>query len=128
MLTLQSLQHQEPKAVHIFGLLQSSRPSECRMSDVLPVPRGLHKVTTVGLLVPFLWIFSSCFTTLSTTASLSRNGLSSLGRVASNMFRFCGCDQGSPTESISAGEIKTTQNAKRHVSTSAGSRNTLCTL
>ena len=28
-------------------------------------------------------------------------------RVASNMFRFCGCDQGSPTESISAGEIKT---------------------
>ena len=75
MLTLQSLQHQEPKAVHIFGLLQSSGPSECRMSDVLPVPRGLHKVTTVGLLVPFLWIFSSCFTTLSTTASLSRNGL-----------------------------------------------------
>ena len=100
MLTLQSLQHQEPKAVHIFGLLQSSRPSECRMSDVLPVPRGLHKVTTVGLLVPFLWIFSSCFTTLSTTASLSRNGLSSLGRVASNMFRFCGCDQGSPLKAF----------------------------
>ncbi|CAJ1368034.1 unnamed protein product [Effrenium voratum] len=56
--------------------------AKCRISDVLPVPRGLHKATTVattvGLLVSKLWISSISSKNIFTTASLSSNGLSSL--------------------------------------------------